>query len=345
MADKIKISFESKVFNDEPGSFIYINRTYASRNESKPDTDNLKFIKTHSNPSEYDLAGNPAFVGGGKKCNLENYEKVFLYKPLRDERSVSKKYKEYGLNKYYSERSKIYDVLDKKESDGALETKDYWETYHKMQKELDEKYQTQLEAFQKSERGLYSINDEFKVPLNAKNLDAYVSINKTNFKFLSREQIAEWYFLEDSYQWQADTDAKKETAIKNRRVKILKILPNDKQIHDLVDKDLINSGKKVISERTAKKADQDKKDRIAMGETTFGENLAYTFSQPQFYLFLLGAAIVFYLLYQLENWEPKETINCGNPQSSYEENACDRAYERTYEEKWGRKPGKLPKIP
>ena len=65
----------------------------------------------------------------------------------------------------------------------------------------------------------------------------------------------------------------------------------------------------------------------------------------QFYLFLLGAAIVFYLLYQLENWEPKETINCGNPQSSYEENACDRAYERTFEEKWGREPGKLPKIP
>ena len=55
---------------------------------------------------------------------------------------------------------------------------------------------------------------------------------------------------------------------------------------------------------------------------------------------ILLIIFLYYYLFILS--DPNRDINCADPSSNYQQGICDRAYERTYEEKWGRKPGKIP---
>ena len=364
--DQIKTSFESKVFNDEPGSFIYINRTYASKNEPQPDSEDLKLIKLFDSPDESQLTGNHAFSGpyGHEKCNLDIYEKIYFYRPLFDssehEKRTQEIAKETGANKFFKE----WNAKDKKINRSITTDEENWierrdEQRELAREELEKKYESELQEYykildpyNKSLKGSFLINDELRTPITAKNLDKYITPNKTSLTLISESLIAEWYSLDDSFALKADTPQKKITAIKKRRADIIKFLPEGKNIDELLDQELLENHKvtrKTINDKKIKKAQEeaqeDKEHRIATGEATFTEVVNQLLITPQFYLLLIGAGLFFYFFYQLENWEPKETINCGNPQSSYEENVCDRAYERTYEEKWGRKPGKLPKIP
>ena len=61
---------------------------------------------------------------------------------------------------------------------------------------------------------------------------------------------------------------------------------------------------------------------------------------------LLGIFLILIFIFVIQLITvPKSNINCADPIGDYQKDVCERAYERTFEEKWGRKPGKLPKIP
>lgn len=59
---------------------------------------------------------------------------------------------------------------------------------------------------------------------------------------------------------------------------------------------------------------------------------------------LIGSIVL--LLLSLCMGPASEGFKCSDSNlTSSQQRACDKAYENAYEEKWGRKPGKLPKIP
>lgn len=347
MVDSMRSSLASKVFDGE-GKYIFISRRYAA-DELPTETDDLK-IKSSQKGVYFgeNIQGAEAFCGKDRSRTKEYdqfYVQKYHYTPMRVKHLdvLNDKKKEIGLDKLNEERHAIFRApisYGKKFNEQMAKRRAGLEENGKKIAPLEKVFR----EFQENFAGSLLIKDEIRIPLTPEGLELHVIPTKKNLQIISREDIAEWYLLETSADNLANTPQKLETALKKRRTEILKNLPNDKQIDDLVDKDLIDKTKNVISERAAKKAIQDKKDRIAMGETTFREDLAYTLSQPQFYLLLLGVGLFFYLIYQLETWEP-EKIDCSNPKSSIDRRACERAYERTYEEKWGRKPGKLPKIP
>jgi hypothetical protein len=67
------------------------------------------------------------------------------------------------------------------------------------------------------------------------------------------------------------------------------------------------------------------------------------FSSLGFLAFFAPILLIIFLYYYLFiASDPNRDINCADPSSNYQQGICDRAYERTYEEKWGRKPGKIP---
>ncbi len=58
---------------------------------------------------------------------------------------------------------------------------------------------------------------------------------------------------------------------------------------------------------------------------------------------LLGIFLILIFIFVIQLITvPKSNINCADPIGDYQKDVCERAYERTFEEKWGRKPGKLP---
>lgn len=108
--DQIKTSFESAVFNDEPGSFIYVNRMYASISKPESNDNNLKLIKVFEKPNQYDLQGRPAFCGtyGDEKCDLDRYESIYKYRPLYNIREIKKMEKDIGYDKYLKELEGVW---------------------------------------------------------------------------------------------------------------------------------------------------------------------------------------------------------------------------------------------
>jgi len=347
MVDSMRSSLASKVFDGE-GKYIFISRRYAA-DKLPIETDDLK-IKSSQKGMYFgeNIQGAEAFCGKDRSRTKEYdqfYVQKYHYMPMRVKHLdvLNDKKKEIGLDKLNEERLAIWRApisFGKKFDESSAKRSAALKENRKKIAPLEKVFR----KFQENFAGSLLIKDEIRIPITPESLELHVKPTKKNLQIISRENIAGWYLLETSADNLANTPQKLETALNKRRTDILKNLPNNKQINDLVDKDLIDETKNVISERAAKKAIQDKKHRIERGETTLGEDIVNIFFQPQFYFLLIGACLFFYFIYQLENWEPAK-IDCGNPQSSIDRRACERAYERTYEEKWGRKPGKLPKIP
>lgn len=349
MTDKIKTSLKSKIFLNE-NNFIFVNRTYASKNKPQPNKDNLKLIKVFDKPDDWMLEGRPAFCGtyGDKKCDLDAYENTFFYRPLYDAKNIKKIQKNIGYDVFDKALWKIrldtdfekFKILDKNKSPiKEVDFEAHAADKDKREKALKEKYKKEISEFEQIEeslKGSYLINDEFKVPLTPENLDKYIKINKQNLNLLTEDLIADWYSLDVTYQWNADTAQKKETAILKRRIDITKNLPSNKKINHLINKDIEKNIKRKIKDREYKRA----KDLSKYDQTILKE-LIEIFQMPKTYFYIIGALLVAYIVYSIETYEPKK-INCGNPQSDFEKKACEKAFERTYEEKWGRKPGKIP---
>ena len=138
-----------------------------------------------------------------------------------------------------------------------IESKKVDEARDEIYKEM-EPFEKEFNKFWDTFRGKYLVKDEIRIPITADNLELHIKPTKKNLQKLSREDIAQWYLLETSANYLADTPKKLETALRKRRTDILKNLPSDKQIKDLIGDDALKKGKEDLDARIKKKEARDK---------------------------------------------------------------------------------------
>ena len=129
---------------------------------------------------------------------------------------------------------------------------------------LVEKKWDELRKYYASISPNFLISDEIRIKITPENLDKYLTASKKRLEQLNRQQIADWYLYKKSESLKADTEQKQETAVRKRRTDILKFLPSDKPIEDLIGKDALKEGKKNLSERIKKKKELDRGPKIPL---------------------------------------------------------------------------------
>ena len=122
----------------------------------------------------------------------------------------------------------------------------------------------EVEDYIESISAKYFIEDEIRCEITTENLDKFFNPSKKILEYLTRQQIADWYLHEISESFKANTEQKKETAIRKRRTDILKFLPVDKPIKDLIGSSAFKEGKKDLSIRIKRKQELDRGPKIPM---------------------------------------------------------------------------------
>ena len=266
--DKFTANLESKVFEND-GEHIFISRVYASF-DPPPQSDDIKLVKI--------IEG--SFLGGLPKIaqkNLAAFEEKYFYtsterttKPLWD-----KKYSELKIEKYEREREKYKIERDQSEYLEYIELSDaeqaikfpphgmgfFYDYTDERAVEYEKKWD-ELRKYLASISPNFLISDEIRIKITPENLDKYLTISKQKLEGLDKQQIADWYLYDKSEILSADTKQKQETAIRKRRTDILKFLPLDKPIKDLIGKTAFKEGKKNLSERIKKKKELDRGPKI-----------------------------------------------------------------------------------
>lgn len=238
--DKFKVSLDSKVF-DKTGKHIYISRKYASFDRPEPESENIKLLRLTEG----------SFNGGLSEDafrNIESYGKKFSYTPVLqiNKPKIEEKYTQMGY---------------RKKTGYLMDTGLYYEYIGSGDRKAIKK---EVEDYIESISAKYFIEDELRCEITTENLDKFFNPSKKILEYLTRQQIADWYLHEISESFKANTEQKKETAIRKRRTDILKFLPVDKPIKDLIGSSAFKEGKKDLSARIKRKQELDRGPKIPM---------------------------------------------------------------------------------
>ena len=265
--DKFTASLESKSFEND-GEHIFISRVYASF-DPPPQSDDIKLVKIIEGSFSGDL---PKIA----EKNLAAFEEKYFYtsterttKPLWDKKYSELKIRETRIQSKYSIERSLSEIQEYNELSEEEKIKKYspnglgfYYDHSGFNEEEEEKKWDELRKYNASISPNFLISDEIRIKITPENLDKYLTISKQKLEGLDKQQIADWYLYEKSEILSADTKQKQETAIRKRRTDILKFLPLDKPIKDLIGKTAFKEGKKNLSERIKKKKELDRGPKI-----------------------------------------------------------------------------------
>ncbi|MDA9785946.1 hypothetical protein N9D45_05650 [Gammaproteobacteria bacterium] len=265
--DKFTASLESKSFEND-GEHIFISRVYASF-DPPPQSDDIKLVKI----IEGSFSGHLPKIA---EKNLAAFEEKYFYtsterttKPLWDKKYSELKIRETRIQSKYSIERSLSEIQEYNELSEEEKIKKYSPNglgfhydHSGFNEEEEEKKWDELRKYNASISPNFLISDEIRIKITPENLDKYLTISKQKLEGLDKQQIADWYLYEKSEILSADTKQKQETAIRKRRTDILKFLPLDKPIKDLIGKTAFKEGKKNLSERIKKKKELDRGPKI-----------------------------------------------------------------------------------
>ena len=304
--DRFTANLESKVFEND-GEHLFISRVYASFDKPESDTENTKLIKLEEGLFRGDL---PQIAGDNFDAFGEKYFYVptqITNKPLEDKKRLELKFEESRWqSKYKIERTaseiKEYYELSKEEKNKKYypNGQGFYYDHSGFNEEEEEKKWDEMRKYISSISPKYLISDEIRIKITPENLDKYLTVSKKRLEQLNRQQIADWYLYKKSESLKADTEQKQETAVRKRRTDILKFLPSDKPIEDLIGKDALKEGKKNLSERIKKKKELDR-----------GPKIPIKINYPAVIFWTIFTLVVLWFL-----------VNQEEPKSN-----CERAYE------------------
>lgn len=265
--DRFTVDLESELFEND-GEHFFISRVYASFEKPKPDTDDIKLREV----KEGSFSG---YVPSKASIDLDAFGQKFFYSPtwritgpLFEKKRKELKFvdiEKYSIDRNIDELNEYRDLSEKEKFEKyPPEGLGFWYDYTKFDDEEEERKRKILEDYTSSISPKYLIRDEIRFEINPKNLDTYLTVSKKRLEKLNRHQIASWYSYEKSESVTADTEQKKQTAIRKRRTDILKFLPVDKPIKDLIGSSAFKEGKKDLSTRIKRKQELDRGPKIPM---------------------------------------------------------------------------------
>jgi hypothetical protein len=147
-------------------------------------------------------------------------------------------------------------------------------------------------------------------------------------KVLEKGLLKPHSFLEHKWDW----DDLETLLFKNLKVSQIKLLPEKYQL--LLG---FRNGKRITEEDLRLERENTLKYKIS----DFFFNILEAIIEKVFHMYAMMIyffLVVFFFIYIIFIDGPNSNINCANPIGDYQKDVCERAYERTFEEKWGRKP-------
>ena len=138
--------------------------------------------------------------------------------------------------------------------------------------------------------------------------------------------------LEEIWEWEEP----EQFLFENLKVSQIKSLPEKYQL--LLG---FRNGKRITEEDLWLEFHMEKentlKGKILLFLATILHAIAVKFSNMYVMMICFFLVVFFFIWVIFTNYGPN-SINCANPRGDYQKDVCERAYKRTFREKWGRDP-------